>query len=129
MLKVRDIMTTNPLRIEADQTVRDAIRLMTEKKIGSLIVFKGNEIIGILEEGDIVRNVLDKDLNPYVTRVEEVMSEPLIISEDCSDDEVSDLMVQHRVRHVAVSSNSHIIGIGSRYDLMRPIYTGRSFWT
>lgn len=129
MLKVKEIMTINPFKIEANQTVRDAVRMMTEKKIGSIIVFKDHEIVGILEEGDIVRNVLCKDLNPYVTKVEQVMSVPFIINEDRSDDEASEMMVRHRVRHLAVSSDSRVTGIISMFDLMRPIYTGRSFWT
>ncbi len=129
MLKVKDIMTINPLKIDANQPVREAVRLMSEKKIGSIIVVKGDEIVGILEEGDIVRNVLCKDLNVYVTKIGEVMSVPFIINEENSDDEASEMMVKHRVRHLAVSSDSKIIGIVSMYDLMRPIYTGRSFWT
>jgi CBS domain-containing protein len=129
MLRVREIMTINPCGIQADQTVREAITLMAEKKIGSLIVFKGNDIVGILEEGDIVRNVLCHDLNVYVTKVSDVMSVPFIIHEEQSDDEASEMMVKHRVRHLAVASDSKIIGIVSMYDLMRPIYTGRSFWT
>ncbi len=122
-------MTINPLKIDANQPVREAVRLMSEKKIGSIIVVKGDEIVGILEEGDIVRNVLCKDLNVYVTKIGEVMSVPFIINEENSDDEASEMMVKHRVRHLAVSSDSKIIGIVSMYDLMRPIYTGRSFWT
>jgi CBS domain-containing protein len=129
MLKVKDIMTINPLMVDADQTVREAVRLMSEKKIGSIIVTKGDDIVGILEEGDIVRNVLCKDLNVYVTKIGEVMSIPFIINEESSDDAASEMMVKFRVRHLAVSSDSKIIGIVSMYDLMRPIYTGRSFWT
>lgn len=129
MLKVKDIMTINPIKVDADETVRDAVRLMSEKKIGSIIVMKGDEIVGILEEGDIVRNLLCKDLNVYVTKIGEVMSVPFIISEEKSDDEASEMMVKYRVRHLAVSSDSKIIGILSMYDLIRPIYTGRSFWT
>jgi CBS domain-containing protein len=129
MLKVRDIMTINPLKVDAGQTVREAVRLMSEKKIGSIIVVKGDDIVGILEEGDIVRNVLCRDLNVYVTKIGEVMSVPFIINEEKSDDEASEMMVKYRVRHLAVSADSKIIGIISMYDLMRPIYTGRSFWT
>lgn len=129
MLKVKDIMTINPLKVDAGQTVREAVRLMSEKKIGSIIVVKGDEIVGILEEGDIVKNVLCKDLNVYVTKIGEVMSVPFIINEENSDDEASEMMVKYRVRHLAVSSDSKIIGVVSMYDLMRPIYTGRSFWT
>jgi CBS domain-containing protein len=129
MLKVKDIMTINPLKVDAGQTVREAVRLMSEKKIGSIIVVKGDDIVGILEEGDIVRNVLCRDLNVYVTKIGEVMSVPFIINEEKSDDEASEMMVKYRVRHLAVSADSKIIGIISMYDLMRPIYTGRSFWT
>lgn len=128
MVKVKDIMTRNPVKIEAGKTVREAIHLMTETKLGSLMVCKGGEVVGILEESDIVRNVLEKDLNPYVTKVEKVMSIPFIIDEEKSDDEASDMMNQHHVRHLAVSSNSKIAGIISMLDLIRPVYSGKSFW-
>ena len=129
MVKVKEIMTKNPIKIEADQTVRDAVNLMTENKIGSLLVYKRGEIIGILEESDILRNALAKDLNVYVVKVEEVMSVPFIIDEEKSDDEASDLMNRHHVRHLAVTEDSEIIGIISMVDLIRPVYSGKSFWT
>jgi CBS domain-containing protein len=129
MIKVKEIMTRNPVKIESGKTVREAIRLMTETKLGSLMVCKGGEVIGILEEADIIRNVLAKDLNPYVSKVEKVMSIPFIIDEEKSDDEASDMMNLHHVRHLAVSSNSKIDGIISMLDLIRPVYSGRSFWT
>ncbi|MHB8483034.1 MAG: CBS domain-containing protein [Nitrospiria bacterium] len=128
MVKIKEIMTRNPVKVDASKTVREAINIMAEKKIGSLIVCKGDEIVGILEEGDVVRNVLAKDLNPYVTKVEEVMSVPFIINEDRSDDEASDMMVERHVRHLAVSEDSKIIGLISMYDLIRPVYLGKSFW-
>jgi CBS domain-containing protein len=129
MVKVKDIMTKNPVIIEANKTVREAINILSEKRIGSLMVCKGDDIVGLLEEGDVVRNALAKDLNFYVTKVEEVMSAPFIINEDQSDNDASDMMLEHHVRHLAVSENSKIIGIVSMYDLLRPIYTGKSFWT
>ncbi|MBI1823823.1 MAG: CBS domain-containing protein [Nitrospirae bacterium] len=128
MMKLKEIMTTNPVKIEADKTVRDASILMAQVKLGSLLVCKRGEVIGILEESDIIRNVLAEDLNPYVTRVEKVMSIPFIIDEERSDNEASDMMNQHNVRHLAVSSNSTISGIVSMLDLIRPIYLGKSFW-
>jgi CBS domain-containing protein len=128
MQKVKEIMTTNPVRVEASQTVREAVKIMTEKKIGSIVVYKGDEIVGILEEGDIVKNVLCKDLNPYVTKVEDVMSILHTINEDKMDDEASQMMMEHRVRHITVSENSKVVGVISMFDLMRPIYTGKTFW-
>ena len=128
MQKVKEIMTTNPVRVEASQTVREAVKIMTEKKIGSIVVYKGDEIVGILEEGDIVKNVLCQDLNPYVTKVEDVMSILHTINEDKMDDEASQMMMEHRVRHITVSENSKVVGVISMFDLMRPIYTGKTFW-
>lgn len=128
MVKVREIMTRNPVKIEAGKTVREAINLMTQKKLGSLLVCQGEEITGILEEADIIRNVLARDLNFYVTKVGEVMSDPIAIDDERSDDEASDMMNLHHVRHLVVTSGSRISGILSMLDLIRPIYSGRSFW-
>lgn len=56
------------------------------------------------------------------------MSVPFIIDEEKPDDEASDMMNRHHVRHLAVSSNSTIAGIISMLDLIRPVYSGKSFW-
>ncbi|HXN07725.1 MAG TPA: CBS domain-containing protein [Nitrospiria bacterium] len=121
-------MTKNPVKIDSKKTVREAVNLLTEKKLGSLMVCRGEEIIGILEESSIVRNVVARDLNPYVVKVEEVMSDFQVIDEEKSDDEASEMMQQSRVRHLAVSSDSKIVGIVSMQDLIRPVYSGKSFW-
>ncbi|MBI1824208.1 MAG: CBS domain-containing protein [Nitrospirae bacterium] len=70
-----------------------------------------------------------KDLNPYIVKVEDVMSIPFVIDEEKNDDEASDLMSQKKVKHLAVSSHSRIVGIVSMQDLIRPVYAGKSFWT
>ena len=131
MVKLKQIMTKNPVKIDSGKTIREAVNLMVEKKLGSVMVCreKNGEIVGILEESDVVRNVLAKDLNPYVVKVEDVMSIPFVIDEEKNDDEASDLMSQKKVRHLAVSSHSRIVGIVSMQDLIKPVYSGKSFWT
>ena len=129
MVIVKEMMTKNPVRIPFHSTIRKAVDLMVEKKIGCLLVSRGDETIGILEEGDIVRKVLAKDLNPYVTKVEDAMSVPPVIDSGQSDDEASDMMITHHVRHLAVLMEGKIVGIVSMQDLVRPVYTGKSFWT
>ncbi|MBI3594400.1 MAG: CBS domain-containing protein [Nitrospirae bacterium] len=131
MVKLKQIMTKNPVKIDSGKTIREAVTLMVEKKLGSVMVFheKSGEIVGILGESDVVRNVLAKDLNPYIVKVEDVMSIPFVIDEEKNDDEASDLMSQKKVKHLAVSSHSRIVGIVSMQDLIRPVYAGKSFWT
>jgi CBS domain-containing protein len=127
MHRVKEIMTTNPVKVEASQTVREAVKIMIEKKIGSIVVYKDDEIVGILEEGDFVKNVLCKDLNPFVTKVEDVKSVLHTINED--KDEASEMMMEHRVRQIMVSENSNVVGVISMFDLMRPIYTKKTSWS
>ncbi|MBI1820285.1 MAG: CBS domain-containing protein [Nitrospirae bacterium] len=129
MIKIKQIMTKNPVKVEAQKTVREVINLMAEKKLGSLLIRKGDDIVGIIEEADIIRKVLGKDLNPYVTKVEDVMSVPFVIDQEKTDNEASDMMFQNHVRHLAVTEDSKIIGIVSMYDLIRPVYGGKTFWT
>lgn len=129
MAKIKEIMTKSLVEVDAGKTVREAVQIMTERKLGSLLVRKGKEIVGILEESDIMKNVLAKDLNAYVVKVEAVMSIPYVIGEEKSDNDASDLMYKQKVRRLVVSNGSTIIGIISMQDLIRPVYAGRSFWT
>ncbi|MBI3352650.1 MAG: CBS domain-containing protein [Nitrospirae bacterium] len=129
MVKVKEMMTKNLVIVDADTVVREAIRTMTEKKLGSVLVRKGKEIVGILEESDIIKNVLARDINPYVIKVETVMSIPFVIGEENTDNEASDTMVQQKVRRLVVSDGEKIVGILSMQDLLRPVYAGKSFWT
>ncbi|HXN06548.1 MAG TPA: CBS domain-containing protein [Nitrospiria bacterium] len=129
MIKVKEIMTKNPVEVEAGKTVREAVQVMTEKTLGSLLVRKGHEIIGILEESDVLKKVLAKDLNPYIATVESVMSIPFIIDGEKSDNDASDIMSRNKIRHLVVSDGSAIIGILSMQDLLRPVYSGKTFWT
>jgi CBS domain-containing protein len=129
MVKVKEMMTKNLVIVDADTVVREAVQTMTEKKLGSVLVRKGKEIVGILEESDIIKNVLARDINPYVVKVETVMSIPFVIGEENTDNEASDMMVQQKVRRLVVSDGERIVGIVSMQDLLRPVYTGKLFWT
>ena len=129
MVKIREIMTRRLVSIDANKTVREAVQMMTDLKLGSLLVKRGNELIGILEETDIMRNLLAKDLNAYVVKVEAVMSIPFVIGEEKTDDDASDLMIKQNVRRLVVSDGNSIVGLISMRDLVRPVYAGRSLWS
>lgn len=122
-------MSKNLMKVEGTLTIRKAVDIMTANNIGSLIVCNDGDIIGILEERDIIKKVLGRDLNIYVTRVSEVMSVPLLIDSEETDDDASEMMNQNKVRHLAVSEDSRIIGIVSVADIARPIYGGKFLWS
>lgn len=96
------VHTTSP-----DTTVLDATRVMNEHKIGSLIVMKDNQVVGIFTERDVLRRVVAETRDPATTRVGEVMTSKVICCKPDADmDEISSIMKHHRVRHVPVVDDS-----------------------
>ena len=76
---VRDVMTTPPCTIDGLASVAEAIDLMRQHKISSLIVDRrhdGDEF-GILVVHDIAINVIARDRSPRRTSVYEIMSKPV----------------------------------------------------
>ena len=55
ILFVKDVLTRDPVTIGPDEPLANAARLMTERKIGCLIVVEDDKLVGILTEGDFVR--------------------------------------------------------------------------
>jgi CBS domain-containing protein len=69
---VRDIMSSPAVTIGPERTVDDAMRLMTERRIRHLPVVRGDELLGVLSIGDLVKSVIEEqqhtiaDLQHYI---------------------------------------------------------------
>lgn len=57
-LKIKSIMTTNPVTVSPDDSVANAAQIMLERKIGGLPVVKDGQLIGMITESDIFRMVV-----------------------------------------------------------------------
>ncbi|RLG54891.1 MAG: signal transduction protein, partial [Thermoproteota archaeon] len=79
MRTIRDVMSKPVVTIEEDKTVVEAAKLMGEKRIGSLIVTREGEPVGILTERDILTKAIACDLDICKLKVKEIMSSPLIV--------------------------------------------------
>jgi CBS domain-containing protein len=73
MTLVKDIMTRKVLYVRPDQTVEECMALMTEKRIRHIPVLKGEEMVGIISIGDVVKEMLSeqgfliRQLENYIT--------------------------------------------------------------
>ncbi len=122
MVTVGQLMTGDLVTVEAGTSAIEAAKLMTARQIGGVLVKRGEEIVGIVTEPDIVRKIVGADRGPYFMPVEEIMSTPVLgIDEERPITEAADLMEQHRTLYLAVKRKGRIVGLLSVRDLLHPV--------
>ena len=105
--------------VEATNTVLEAARLMNERRVGALVVVRGDKVIGIFTERDILNRIVAQQRDPATTRVEEVMTTPVeCVSPDASRAECRHIMREKRIRHLPVVENDRLVGIISIGDIV-----------
>ena len=120
-MKVFEAMTKNPVTVKPNSSVQDAAKIMSEKKIGSIIISGNGEFSGILTERDLVRKVLARGKDPKSVKVNEIMSKPVVrIDEDSDLLDASELMKKKNIRRlVVVDKTKKLVGILSTNDMAR----------
>jgi CBS domain-containing protein len=113
--------------IDPDATIFEAIRLMADKNIGSLLVMRDEKLVGIFSERDYARKVVLKGKTSKQTAVREIISSPVISVEPSETvEECMRLMTEHRVRHLPVLDGGKVVGIVSIGDLVNWIISAQS---
>ncbi len=105
--------------IAPEATLLEASRRMRDDRIGSLLVRRGEEYVGILSESDIVRKGIAEGRDMSMVAVESAMTRPIIsIDVKKSAEDANALMGEKGIRHLAVTENDRIIGVLSVRDLL-----------
>ena len=114
-IMVKDLKTVGP-----DTTVRSAAKHMNEARLGSLFIKKGQAIVGIVTDTDLLRRALatSKDLNTLM--VEEIMTSPVATIEGTRTvSDAHDMMGDLGIRHLGVTKAGEIVGVISVRDLLK----------
>ena len=110
------------ISIHRDASVFEAIELMADRAVGSLVVMEGDALIGIVTERDYARKVILKGRSSEQTPVGDIMTTKLITAKpQQSVKECMALMTARRVRHLPVVVDDRVIGIISIGDLVQAI--------
>ena len=114
--------------VTPDTSVYDALQLMSEKAVGSVLVVENGEVRGIFTERDYARKVvLDGKSSPN-TRVTEIMtSQVLCTRPEQTIEEAMALMTEKRVRHLPVLADGKIVGVVSIGDLVKAVISEQRF--
>lgn len=105
--------------IRPDSTIHDAVMMLVDKGVGSLVVTDGNDVVGIITERDILNENARRFKHIDETRVREVMTGEVVFGRpDQSVDEVMRLMSERRIRHLPILQQGKLIGMVSIGDLV-----------
>ena len=108
--------------------VYDAIKMMADKDVGSLVVLDGSKIVGIVAERRYARNVFLKGRASPRTRVDDIMERSVLcVGPNQSIEECMALMTTERLRHLPVIERGDVVGIVSIGDLVKSIISDREF--
>lgn len=134
MMRVLDVMTTEVITVEPTATLKEAARLMMDRKVSGLPVVEGEKLVGIITEADFLDRTAEKlmgragllDVTSDTHQSEgsetvaSVMTEhPYVMYQEASLTEVARAMVSHGVKRFPVVDNDgRLIGVISRADVV-----------
>lgn len=119
-VKGHDLWSTTP-----ETSVYDALRMMSDKDVGALVVMEGEKMVGIMSERDYARKVVLLGKTSRETKVSEIMSKTVYtVHPDQTVEEAMELMNSKRIRHLPVmvdENSTHVLGMISIGDVVKAI--------
>jgi len=119
-LKVRDVMVREVITVDENSTIKEAVDIMNEFQIGSLIVLEKGKAKGIVTERDFLRRVIASGKDVMNVQVKEIMTTPLVVVEPRTDlEQAVRLMFKKKIKKLAVVDENKLVGIVTLTDIAR----------
>ena len=111
-MKVRELMTTEPITVEPDATLGEVATLMKQEDCGSIPVVEAGRLVGIVTDRDIVIRGVAGGTDPKTQRVSTIMSaDPVTIGADDDVTEAEKVMADRQIRRLPVIEDGRLVGI------------------
>ncbi|NIM15998.1 MAG: CBS domain-containing protein [Candidatus Aminicenantes bacterium] len=111
---------TEMICVDYNTVICDALKLMTENRIGAVLIKKNEKIAGIWTERDLMRNCLGQGFDAKKDIIGDFMSTNLHSAKHSANVyELMDIFLGKRMRHLLIEKDGKYIGILSSGDVMR----------
>ncbi len=107
------------ITVDRDTDSRTAAAIMRDQNIGSLLVTRNQQVVGIVTDTDMVRRLVAVGEDAAKIPVEQIMSAPIqTIDENKTLLDANDLMARQHLRHLGVTRDNKLVGMISVRDLV-----------
>ena len=114
--------------IGPNRPIAEAVEIMNEQDVGSLVVFSRGEMVGMLTFRQVLQAVQKGGADWQSLQVEAVMlREPRVAAPDMEMDELRRLMVEHHQRYLPVMDGNTLLGVVSFHDVAKAVLEEQSF--
>ncbi len=145
-MKVKKIMSKEVVAVSEDDTVKEVAKLFVQKKIGGAPVLRGDELVGMISEDDLIMQDVKIQFPSFIqfldsfiylgsmrhfeetlkkavgARVRDVMTTDVVwVSEEDTIEDAATLMIEKRVNRVLVLRDGKLVGIVAKEDIIKAI--------
>jgi len=118
-MAVGQVVKRKAVIVTPKTSVHRVARILSKNKVGSAVVVKKDEIVGIITDRDILDKVVAKGRDPKTVKVQEVMTEnPITIEDDYEVQDAIDKMMDKGIRRLLVTRLGKPIGFVTAADLL-----------
>jgi CBS domain-containing protein len=111
-MKVRALMTTEPVTVAPGATLGEVATLMKQEDCGAIPVVEAGRLVGIVTDRDIVIRGVAAGTDPKTQRVSTVMSaDPVTVGPDDDVSDAEQVMADRQIRRLPVVEGGRLVGI------------------
>ncbi|GJL77424.1 MAG: hypothetical protein NPINA01_04130 [Nitrospinaceae bacterium] len=117
--QIADFMVSSIVDIDAQSSVKEAAILLGGKKISSLLVKENEDYVGIITKTDIIQRVVATGLDPKTTKINSVMSKPLLTRDHyITRRDANEFMLRKKIKHLVITKFGKVAGILTLKDMV-----------
>ena len=130
-MKVSDILRIKGgtlFTVSPDELLLNALKLMVDRDIGSLVVMEHGELVGMVTVRELTKVLIKMGGNVTTTTVRTAMDDsPLTCTSETDMDEVRRMMLDRHARYMPVMNKKILMGVISFHDVARAVVDSQNF--